>query len=213
MKPTYKYIFMVGAPGSKWSSVTKNIYFSPDIDHTDYSEERTYWHDAPGQLELMHTGAYFDPGMEFGEFFDKLNEHTKEQCEAEFDRPFSGEGVRIIKSHVFAHHIDFIKDMWPECPIIMCYRNDDECLGWWVKCGHFGITYPLYDKYYKNLREMGKIITKQNVDILAAERKYFVLEHMDIRDNLQLCDALGIAHPPEEYKQHYPTADVKVSLI
>jgi hypothetical protein len=41
-----KYIFMAGAPGSKWSSVAKNIYFSPDIDRSDASSQREYWHDA-----------------------------------------------------------------------------------------------------------------------------------------------------------------------
>jgi hypothetical protein len=49
------YILFTGAPGSKWSSVVKNIYWSADIDHTDYSEARTYWHDAdtPGRRHLM----------------------------------------------------------------------------------------------------------------------------------------------------------------
>ena len=138
-----KYIFVAGAPGSKWSSVCKNIYYSDSIDQSDASEEREYWHDAGGELDLMHIGAYFDPGMEFGDFFDDLNKYTKEECEAEFDRPFSGEGVRIVKSHVFAHHIDFLKENWPDCPIILVHRDDDACLGWWVRCGHFDITYPL----------------------------------------------------------------------
>jgi hypothetical protein len=164
-------------------------------------------------MELLHMGAYFDPGMEFGSFFDRLNLFTKEECEAEFDRPFSGTGVRIIKSHCFANHIDFIKKTWPECPIVLVYRDDDQCLGWWVKCGHFAITYPLYHKYYVNLREMGKIISQQNAGILEAERKHFVFEHTDIRTNLQLCDALGITYPPAEYRQHYETSDVKVNLI
>ena len=70
-----KYIFCAGAPGSKWSSLIKNIYYSPSVDRTDYTEARTYWHDAPGQLELMHLGAYFDPGMEFGDFFDQLDQY------------------------------------------------------------------------------------------------------------------------------------------
>jgi len=50
------YILFTGAPGSKWSSVVKNIYWSDDIDHTDYSEDRTYYHDAdtPGNKHLMH---------------------------------------------------------------------------------------------------------------------------------------------------------------
>ena len=61
------YILFTGAPGSKWSSVVKNIYWSDDVDHTDYSEARTYRHDAdtPGRSHLMHIGAYWDPGMEF----------------------------------------------------------------------------------------------------------------------------------------------------
>ena len=82
-----KYIFVAGAPGSKWSSVVKNIYYSPSIDRSDYTEERTYHHAAGGETQLMHLGAYFDPGMEFGDFFDKLNLCNKEQCELEFDRP------------------------------------------------------------------------------------------------------------------------------
>ena len=59
-----KYIFVAGAPGSKWSSVAKNIYYSPDIDRSDYRAEWTYYHDASGKMDLMHLGAYFDPGME-----------------------------------------------------------------------------------------------------------------------------------------------------
>ena len=61
------YILFTGAPGSKWSSVVKNIYWSKDIDQTDYSNDRTYFHDAdtPGNKQLMHIGAYWDPGMEF----------------------------------------------------------------------------------------------------------------------------------------------------
>ena len=35
-----KYIFLAGAPGSKWSSVAKNIYYSADIDRSDYRDER-----------------------------------------------------------------------------------------------------------------------------------------------------------------------------
>ena len=106
----YKYIFCAGAPGSKWSSLIKNIYYSPDVDQSDYSEARTYYHDASGKMDLMHLGAYFDPGMEFGGFFDQLDHYTPTECEAEFDRAFlstGDRGRRIIKSHVFAHHIDY----------------------------------------------------------------------------------------------------------
>ena len=203
-----KYIFIAGAPGSKWSSVTKNIYYSPDIDRSDYSEARTYWHDAPGTLELMHMGAYFDPGMEFGDWFDRLDKYTRAECEVEFDRPFSGTGVRIIKSHVFCHHLDFIKAIWPDCPIVLVHRGDDASLGWWVKCGHFDITYPLYDKYYKNLRQMAVEIKRQNEDMRP------VWEHASsVADNLALCDRLGIAPPPAEYQQNYADNKIRVKVL
>jgi hypothetical protein len=188
-----KYIFVAGAPGSKWSSVCKNIYYSDSIDQSDASEEREYWHDASGELDLMHIGAYFDPGMEFGDFFDDLNKYTKEECEAEFDRPFSGEGVRIVKSHVFAHHIDFLKENWP-----------------WVRCGHFDITYPLYHKYYVNLKEMSKIIDDQNRDIMTSWYKH---KGTEVYNNVQLSDWLRIDLPSEIYRQNYKEKDIKVKVL
>jgi hypothetical protein len=153
-------------------------------------------------------GAYFDPGMEFGDWFDRLDKHTKEECEAEFDRPFSGTGVRIIKSHIFAHHLDFIKETWPECPIILVHRPDDACLGWWVKCGHFDITYPDYSRYYQNLRQMAVEIRRQNADLRP------VWEYASsVANNLVLCERLGIAAPPAEYRQTYADNKIRVKIL
>jgi hypothetical protein len=205
-----KYIFVAGAPGSKWSSVVKNIYYSPSIDRSDYSDERTYYHDASGQLDLMHLGAYFDPGMEFGDFFDDLCVYTKEQCEEEFDRPFNGTGVRIIKSHVFANNIDFLNQHWPECPIVLVHRPDDACLGWWVRCGHFDITYPTYAKYYQDLRRMAQIIQEQNQGIVKATMTYSGKNPLD---NRMLCKMLGIQPPSGEYAQNYGASDIRVTVI
>jgi len=205
-----KYIFIAGAPGSKWSSVVKNIYYSPSVDSSDYSDARTYYHDASGRMELMHLGAYFDPGMEFGSFFHRLQEHGWFECETEFDRPFSGTGIRIIKSHVFADNIDYIKRTWPQCPIVLVHRPDDACLGWWVKCGHFDITYPDYHEYYKNLKTMAKIIQQQNRGITAAAMKY---PGRNPLTNNQLCTMLGIEPPPAEYSQDYGQSDVRVTII
>jgi hypothetical protein len=205
-----KYIFVVGAPGSKWSSVVKNIYYSPDVDSSDYSDARTYYHDASGRMELMHLGAYFDPGMEFGGFFHRLQEHGWFQCETEFDRPFAGTGVRIIKSHVFANNIDYIKKTWPHCPIVLVHRPDDACLGWWVKCGHFDITYPDYHGYYKDLKTMAGIIKQQNRNITAAAMKYAGRNPLT---NDQLCTMLGIEPPPADYSQDYGQSDVRVTVI
>lgn len=205
-----KYIFVAGTPGSKWSSVVKNIYYSPDVDRSDYSDERTYYHDASGELQLMHLGAYYDPGMEFGDWFDRLDQHTPAECEAEFDRPFSGTGVRIVKSHVFAHNIDFLKRHWPESPIVLVVRDNDACLGWWVRCGHFDITYPLYHDYYHNLREMAGHIDRQNRDIAAAWNRYY---GPTPRDNYALADACRIRPAGSEYYQNYAESNVRIKVI
>lgn len=205
-----KYIFVAGAPGSKWSSVVKNIYYSPDIDRTDYSDSRTYYHDASGTLDLMHLGAYFDPGMEFGDNFCRIHDLSRERCEVEFDRPFSGQGVRIIKSHVFCHHLDFLRENWPDCPIITVHRPDDSCLGWWVKCGHFNITYPSYDEYYQDLRTMSFHIAAQNHDLLEWEER---MQSCPVKDNVELCRNLGIKEPPQQYQQNYVYSDVSVKIF
>lgn len=204
-----KYIFVAGAPGSKWSSVVKNIYYSPSLDRSDYSDERTYHHDASGKLELMHLGAYFDPGMEF-DLPDNLFTLSKDALEDIFNSAFTGEGVRIIKSHIFSHNIDFLKACWPDCPIILVHRPDDACLGWWVKCGHFNITYPKYDKYYVDLRTMANIISEQNQDILDA---YWHREGKEPATNHELAKILGIESPPLQYAQDYATNDIRVKVI
>lgn len=204
-----KYIFVAGAPGSKWSSVVKNIYYSPSLDRSDYSDERTYHHDASGKMELMHLGAYFDPGMEF-DLPPNLFTLSKDALEDIFNSAFTGDGIRIIKSHIFANNIDFLKACWPDCPIVLVHRPDDACLGWWVKCGHFTITYPKYDKYYVDLRTMASIISEQNKGIVSATMKYSSKTPLN---NTMLCNMLNIEQPPVEYQQHYGASDVRVTVI
>ena len=203
-----KYIFVAGAPGSKWSSVVKNIYYSTDLDQSDYSTSRTYYHDAGGTMDLMHLGAYFDPGMEFSLPPD-LFTLSKDALEDIFNSAFSGNGIRIIKSHIFANNIDFLKACWPDCPVVLVHRPDDACLGWWVKCGHFDITYPLYHEYYQDLRTMAGIIRDQNRGIQQAIARYPATWP---NNNLELCKSLDIS-PPESYFQDYYKSDVKVTVI
>ena len=207
-----KYIFVAGAPGSKWSSVVKNIYYSESIDQSDYSDTRTYYHDASGKRELMHLGAYFDPGME-SDLPEQIDNYSKEYLEAIFDKEFDGTGVRIIKSHIFSNHIDFIRKTWSDCPVVLVHRDDDACLGWWVKCGHFDITYPLYNKYYVNLKRMAGIIKQQNTGITDAMWNYKHHGSTQVSTNLELCNALNIAWPDNNYRQNYTNNDIKVTVI
>ena len=201
MSEIRKYIFVTGAPGSKWSSVARSIWHSPDVDRSDDKNEY-----AEGNVR--HQGAYWDPGMEYGDFFNRMDEYSKEELEREFDRPFSGEGVRIIKSHHFANFLPFIRETWLECPIVMCYRGDDACLGWWVKAGGFDITYPDYS-YYRNLKMMGIQIATQNQGIRNFIRSDLFRYSEDL-DSHKLCSLLKLRFSGIE--QSYSRDDIKVYL-
>ena len=202
-----KYIFVAGVPGSRWSSVVKNIYYSPSVDRSDSDPARTYAHHGAYQGSVMHLGSYFDPGMEFGHWFDRLHQHTRDQCEQEFDRPFSGQGVRIIKSHHFCYHVDFLKQHWPDCPIIMVHRNDCASLNWWVACGGFAISYPDYNKYYQDLDFMAQEIARQNTAMMQHWHHGTV-----VHNNQQLCAQLGLQPVPDQYQQNYADHDVSVTI-
>jgi len=187
------YILFTGAPGSKWSSVAENIYRSPDIDRSDSTSARAYKKDV-----VKHQGAYFDPGMEFDNGRDN------------WDRPFSGTGRRIIKSHTFAHQLDELKTLG--YPIVLVYRSHLECYDWWMQAGGFGITYPNYRDYYKDPENMWTEIKRQNVDI-----KIFIQKNIERitcpMDNFQLCDELGIKSPgPRDsiHTHNYADKDIKV---
>lgn len=184
------YILFTGAPGSKWSSVAENIYRSPDIDQTDSTSERAY-----NRGQVKHVGSYFDPGMEF----DNSN--------ANWHKPFSGEGKRIIKSHTFAHDLNGLSTL--QVPIVMVYRNDIECYNWWMAAGGFDITYPNY-QYYQNPEKMWTHIQNQNKDIMQ-----FIKDHNDrthtIKDNVDLCRILDIEFPDTKGRiDNYEHRDIKV---
>ena len=211
-----KYIFVAGAPGSKWSSIVKNIYYSPSIDQSDYSEERTYYHDASGETQLMHLGAYWDPGMACDLPAD-LSTLTRQQLEDRFNEPFNKDstGIRIIKSHIFSYenNIRYLREQFVDCAIVLVHRSDDACLGWWVKCGHFDITYPLYNEYYRDLKKMATCIKAQNQGITDAMWNYKHRGSTQVSTNLELCNALNIAWPDSNYRQNYTNNDIKVTVI
>ena len=91
----------------------------------------------------------------------------------------------------------------------MVHRPDDACLGWWVKCGHFNITYPNYQDYV-DLRLMPGVIQAQNLGILDGMKNYPGKTPLN---NTMLCDMLNIEQPPKDYQQDYGASDVKVTVI
>jgi hypothetical protein len=200
---------VTGAPGSKWSSVVKNIYYSDSIDRSDDTADRSYAHHTQYAGAPMHLGAYFDPGMEFGDWFDQLSSYSITACEQEFNRPFSGAGTRIVKSHEFANHLDFLQNSWPSTPMVLVHRSTDACLGWWLRCGGFDISYPDYRPYYRDIPTITQHIERQNANIEQA----WQLPGIEVFDNQQLASVLNIKQPPAEYQQNYPAADIRVKVL
>lgn len=206
-----KYIFAAGAPGSKWSSVIKNIYYSASIDCSDSNNLRQYYHGATGLSTPMHLGAYWDPGMEF-DIPELCSTMSREQAEEIFDRPFSGTGIRIIKSHVFClkENIEWLRDTWPDAPVVLVYRNSDSCLGWWYRCGGWDIDYPNYRPYYRDTPNMAHQIDRQNSGVNWAINKYF---RRTPANNHELAEILGIDLPGTEWQHHYAEHDIQVEVI
>lgn len=206
-----KYIFVAGAPGSKWSSVVKNIYYSPSIDRSDSNTERQWFHSATGLATPMHLGAYWDPGMEF-DIPEYCNTLTKEQAETIFDRPFVGTGVKIIKSHVFGlkENIQWLRDTWPESPIVLVHRSSDSCLGWWYRCGGWNIEYPDYSVYYQNTENLIQQIDRQNSGIEWAMGRY---PRRTPQNNHELAAMLGISDPGTDWQHCYADHDIQVEVI
>jgi hypothetical protein len=185
------YILVTGAPGSRWSSVAHDIRYCPEIDRSDENPERQYI-SPMAAFPARHLGAYWDPGMEFG------NERE------EWDKPFSGNGIRVIKSHTFAHKLQQL--LHYNYPIILVYRNDVESLYSWSHAGGFKITYPNYTPYYKDLGTMYQHIVQQNRDIMD-----FIHNNQRVKriyDTIELQESLNLT--PTGKFEYYKDRDIVV---
>jgi len=151
--------------------------------------------------------------MEFGQWFDQLDQHSVGLCEAEFDRPWTATaqgGVRLIKSHMFTAQIDFLRSNWPSCPVVLTQRADDACLGHWVQCGEFRCGYPRYH-WYEDLDNMAWHIAHQNRQIMAAAQRHGA--EWNVVHVLDLCEQLQITPPVGDYWQHYAAEAMQVAVL
>ena len=183
------YVFLVGAPGSRWSGVAKSIYYSDSINRSDYSQERLY-HNLKSK-ELMHLGSYFDPGMEFGGKLDNFDSLSKIDLTSMFDSAFlEQDKIKIIKSHILSEHINKIHLLFKD-PIVLVYRHNQHCFDWWKDAGGWDITYPNY-QWYQNDLVMKTQIEIQNESILRFKEQH---QLYSIHDNIQLSEMLKIKKP------------------
>lgn len=201
---TSPYIFIVGAPGSKWSGVARSIYFSPSINSSDFVEKNTYTHHGTG---VAHLGTYFDPGMGYGEFTDMIEYVKKDECEREFERPFKDKGgTKIIKSHVLSTKLPILLGRWPDCPIVTVLRGDDACLDWWLHAGGFDIKFPSY-AWYRNVDRMHDRIVEQNKAIREWINTRATIQCFTSDD---LAKALNIQPGPADYAKDFVAEDTQV---
>ena len=127
------YILFTGATlsGLVW---IRDIYKSKDIDQSDYKRNQ-----CTKIKKVKHVGSCTVP--QYGIWTSKKG----------VDKPFSGKGKRIIKSHTFSYDLDNLKEHG--YPIVFVHRPDYECYKWWQQAGGFDIKYPSY-QWYEDLEGM-----------------------------------------------------------
>jgi hypothetical protein len=157
-------IFMIGAPGSRWSGIAQNIETISGFNTSDRTPERNYTH----HNFSGHLGAYYGTGWETDTSLEESN----------LDKPFTNlDGTRILKSHEWAYKLDEIYEKFSDSWILLVYRPDLSCQAWWHEAGGFGIAYPDYRPYYKNSMNMLNEIIQQNNCIFNFAQKHDLSWH------------------------------------
>lgn len=166
MNENFKLVLCTGAPGSAWSMICQRMRLQlPNYDMTDQSPDRMYKmpieHTKDYQVNddswksYTHNGAYFGPHHEFGNWFDDLSNHSKEEFITECLKPFSDDTqvYKQCKSHWFAYNLDWI---WENCKghdLLLVWREAQASKEWWYHMGGWAIYYPIY-KWYENDERM-----------------------------------------------------------
>lgn|SRR5581483_8321999 len=194
-------ILATGAPGSGWSGSLRTISYADEINSTDLNAENIYI--GPSQRG-HHFGTYFGPYEKFGGDFVRLNELSKDEIVAEFRKPYRHfDGIKIIKSHQFAYHLNHLVSLFPKARVICYFRETDELtFDWWHKCGGWGITHPKY-QWYENDERMKRQIALEN----KAVRRFVTEKNMHVfnavPDTTLLFSFLGLTFTRDSVK-HVP---------
>jgi hypothetical protein len=226
-------IFVVGAPGSRWTQIAQMcLVFNSKTNNTDWSQERSSSFDCLNHNNDLsqlatHYGSFWGPGNYYGQDFDRLDQLTKETIVDEFMQAYSHwDGIKIIKSHWFAYHLERLEFLFPKATFICAYQSDFECLHWWNRCGGWAINYGGYSWYENDTRMMQKIkeenynILKFNIDRDVpfqnlrgkelVQQLSFLYDEKDMLDSQVLRDHMQSMIKPKisiynkHQMQHYP---------
>ena len=151
-------IFFCGVPGSRWSSIARELKNSGDYNLSDRASHRGYkHHGSQGHLE-----SYFGTGMEFP------CDLSEDNLLAPFTEPTK---CKILLSHEWAYNLEEIVLKYPDDWIMLIYRENWASFLWWKKAGGFKITYPNYG-WYESDYLMTKRIEEQNDLILTFAQSH-----------------------------------------
>lgn len=141
-------IFVTGAPGCKWTSVTHLLETVPGANTSDRSPNRCYDHD----VFQGHHGAYFGLPHRNYEFDCKMD---REYIDSAFQ--LSGPG-KFIKGHDWGYFLNDLKTTFTEDWLLMVQRDSIDCFAWWNNHGGYSTKYPSYESYGGNAGMMGEIM-------------------------------------------------------
>lgn len=142
-------IFVTGAPGSKWTSVTHLVETCAQANLTDRNPNRHYDH----HVFQGHHGAYFGLPFRKYEFDVKTDSDYVNSAWAEPDRP-----GKFVKGHDWGYMLDDLKAESQGNWLLMIMRNDVDCFGWWNNHGGFVTKYPSYESYENSAGMMAEIM-------------------------------------------------------
>ncbi len=174
------WIFFTGVPGSRWSGIAQYLSQHSSVDNSDYNESRVYnGPDYFGEYRALHTGNYFGPGMEYGDLFENMHSLDPIELLNELKAPYTDTNykqVRILKSHQFAYHLEFIKETFPKSKIVLVYLDSNPALKRWLRQGGFSITYPNYEWYVDEKTMLEKIKIENQYILDFCKKQNIILE-------------------------------------
>jgi hypothetical protein len=170
----------------------------------------------------LHVGAYFDPGMEFGQHLDNpVAYYDAESFREEVASAFAVHDDRnyLIKSHFISENLDWVVEAFPGCKIIMLMTGVNNSMLRWTSVGGFDITYPNYSAYLNEDAMMERMMVQHKaMRDFAYEHttpihmtKRFALDQLKIdpsdpNTHFQFIHSIGQSGGKKSFKFKFPIA-------
>lgn len=144
-------IFYIAVPGSGWAklSLLLGCCAKLNLNKSDRRGDREEIGKQGDTGCVHHKGAFWDPGMEFGEGFDDLRNHTKETFIEQCLGPYTDineDDNYFVKSHFFAekHNLEWLDTNFPNNKMVFVLRPKEYCDDRWLSTMTFTKHYPKY---------------------------------------------------------------------